>query len=67
MVVQHENKETDKTCKVRISSKFDVSVAYKQPCSIFKDIATVTIGAHGSNLQNDKRTFKAGAQIEFNV
>jgi len=52
---------------VRVSSNFDVSVAYKYPGVIFKNIVTATVGAHGSNLLSDKRSFKFGAQAEFNV
>ena len=65
--MKHYNAETKHTAKVRLSSKFDVSVAYKYPGVIFKNIVTATVGAHGSNLLSDKRSFKFGAQAEFNV
>jgi hypothetical protein len=64
-VVQHD--QNSRTFKARISSKFDVSLAYKYPSYLFKNIATTTVGLHGSDLQNDKRTFRGGVQIEFNV
>ena len=66
-VVQHDDKEKKRTSKVRLSSKFDVSLSIKYPSLLFKDIATTTFGVHGSNLHNDKRSFKTGGQIEFNV
>ena len=65
LVLQHQDK--NKVTKARINSKFDVSLAYKMPCFIFKDIGTTTVGIHGSNLKNEKRSFKAGFQLEFNV
>ena len=65
LVLQHHDK--NRTTKARISSKFDISLSYKMPAVIFKDIATTTLGIHGSNLQNEKRNFKAGFQLELNV
>lgn len=53
--------------KVKVSSKFNVSVSYKLPALLFKNIATTTFGVHGANLLSDKRTFKFGLQSEFNV
>lgn len=67
LVVEHNDLERKRTTKVRVSSNFDVSLSYKYPCFIFKNIATVTLGAHGSNIHTDKRNFKGGAQLEFNV
>ena len=67
MVVKHQNAEKNHTAKVKVSSKFDVSVAYKYPSYFFKNISTGTVGVHGSNLLNDKRSFKFGVQAEFNV
>lgn len=67
LVLQHEDKENKRTSKVRLSSKFDLSLSLKFPSLLFKDIATTIIGVHGSNLHNDKRAFKAGGQLEFNV
>jgi hypothetical protein len=66
-VVEHNDIEKKRQTKVRVSSNFDVSLSYKYPCFIFKNIATVTLGAHGSSIHNDKRSFKGGAQLEFNV
>lgn len=66
LVVAQYTKD-DQTFKVRASSKFDLSLLYRRPALLFKDIATTSIGLHGSNLQNDQRKFKIGLQVEFNV
>jgi hypothetical protein len=34
---------------------------------LLKDIATTTIGIHGSSLQSEKRAVKFGFQVEINV
>lgn len=49
--------------KVRVSSKFHVSVSYKCPTLLFQNIASTTFGLHGSNLLNERRVFKFGAQV----
>jgi len=66
-VVQHYEDSQKLTTKLRLSSKFDASLLFKIPCPIFKNIATVSTGLHGSSLATEKRSFKYGAQIEFNV
>ena len=67
VVVKHNNSEKNHVAKVKVSSKFNVSVSYKLPALLFKNIATTTFGVHGANLLSDKRTFKFGLQSEFNV
>lgn len=67
LVVQHHNKEKDYTTKARISTKGEVSLSFKYPSFLLKDIATCILGLHGSSLHNDKRTFKFGLQVECNV
>jgi hypothetical protein len=51
------------TVKGKLSSRFDLSLAVKYPSFLLKDIATATLGLHGSNLHNDRRTFKVGLQV----
>jgi hypothetical protein len=55
------------TTKVRVSSKLEASLVVKMPCPIFKDIGTLSLGLHGSQLASEKRSFKYGGQLEFNV
>ena len=66
-VVQHYDSNRKLTTKVRVNSKADVSVVLKYPSMLFKDIATASVGVHGANLATEKRSFKFGGQIEFNV
>lgn len=66
-VAQHYDSNRKLTTKVRVNSKFDVSLLFKFPSLLFKDIATSSLGVHGANLATDKRSFKFGGQIEFNV
>lgn len=66
-VVQHYNEEHKLTSKLRVNKNLDISAVFKFPSRVFKDIATASIGLHASNLINDKRAFKYGGQLEFNV
>jgi hypothetical protein len=65
-VYEHEDKVNKWTGKLRLSSNFEATLAIKFPSLLFKDIATTTVGIHGSNLL-EKRIFKYGMQVEFNV
>lgn len=67
VVVQHYEESQRVTTKVRLSSKLEASLLVKMPCPIFKDIGTLSLGLHGSQLASEKRTFKYGGQLEFNV
>lgn len=67
LVFKHHNAERNQTAKVKVSSQFDISASFKYPGLIFKDIATATVGIHGSNLLNERRAFRLGAQLDFNV
>jgi len=67
LVLKHHNTERNHTAKLKLSSKFDVAASYKHPALFFNNIATGTIGINGTNLQNERRAFKFGYQIEFNV
>ena len=63
LIVFKQNYQGDKVAKVRVSSKFNVSVSYRFPALFFKNIAATTLGLHGSNLLSQRRVFKFGAQI----
>eukprot|EP00178_Gracilaria_changii_P010152 TRINITY_DN2958_c0_g1_i1.p1 TRINITY_DN2958_c0_g1~~TRINITY_DN2958_c0_g1_i1.p1 ORF type:complete len:154 (-),score=16.68 TRINITY_DN2958_c0_g1_i1:30-491(-) len=67
LVLEHNDLLKTRTTKARISSNFDVSLSYKYPDFIFRNIAFVTVGVHASNIHNEKRSFKGGLQIDFNV
>jgi len=67
VAVEHFIPDQKVTLKGKVSSKFDLSLAVKFPSFFFKDIATSTLGVHGSNLHTAKRQFKAGLNVEFNV
>jgi hypothetical protein len=53
--------------KARISSNFDLSLSYQFPAALFEEIASATLGVHGTRLNSEKRAFKVGGQLEFNV
>ena len=55
------------TTKVRVNSRANVSVLVKNPDVLKKNLASLSVGLHGSNLINDKRSFQVGGQVEFNV
>jgi hypothetical protein len=50
-----------------LKANVDASLLLKFPSPVFNNIATVSLGLHGSNLVNEKRAFKYGGLIEFNV
>jgi hypothetical protein len=59
--------ERDITVKGSLGSDFSASLLVRFPCILFKDIAKTSFGVHGSDLAASKRSFKYGAQLEFNV
>ena len=65
--MQHYDAKHKLTSKLRVNSRLDVSLLLKYPSVLFKDIATASVGLHVNNLASDKRTFKYGGQLEFNV
>jgi len=71
LVGQHYEATRKLTTKLSLSSNLkahvDASLLVKLPCPIFTNIGTLSLGLHGSNLLNEKRAFKYGGQLEFNV
>jgi len=67
MIVEYKPEDTKLTTKTKVSTKGDVSLSFKFPGILFKDIATAYVGIHGSSLHTDRRGFKVGFQTEINV
>ena len=65
--MEHKNESNGFTTKVRVSSRANVSVLVKNPDVLKKNLASLSVGLHGSNIINDKRSFQVGGQVEFNV
>jgi len=67
LLVEYKPEDTKLTTKTKVSTKGDVSLSFKLPGIILRDIATAYVGIHGSSLHNDRRGFKVGFQSEINV
>lgn len=67
VAVEHTIAAHNLTFKARVTSLFNASLLVKYPSKIFSDIATVSLGVHGNDLISEKRSYKYGAQIDFNV
>lgn len=65
--IQHYNPTHKITTKLKVNCSLDISALIKFPSLIFSDIATTSLGFHISSLASNKRSFKFGGQIEFNV
>ena len=65
--MEHKNESNGFTTKVRVNSRANVSVLVKNPDVLKKNLASLSVGLHGSNIINDKRSFQVGGQVEFNV
>ena len=67
MAFEHLFPQNNLTVKGSINSNFGASFLFRFPSILFKDIAKTSVGLHGSDLLSDKRAFKYGLQVEFNV